>query len=700
MKLPAPPRRKSAPHQGQMLPRGQSFSSHNAPEIPAKTGFLARLWRPRGLFFKIFGWFLAAQLLIACALYALATATQRSFDQSLREQIGASLESRARAAAIAYENGGATALGEAWQSAQFRPDFGGRGRNNGAPRRGAQSGANANSANRSHFNANNSGAANPKRSANRNQAGASISNGTNRNQAGSNGSGTNGNGPNDSTNGDSVRDGDGEPFGDREPPDGDSPPDLGPPDGFGGGTGRGFGGRFGRGPNERESASLYVLRAVPGQTAILNAQHLIGPVAPSQQFRVAANDETAPDAIKAGTGVNYLLRRVRTARGGRYLAVMRVRLESERPGRSLGDWLVGGPNRATAPWRFGVILLTMGALCYVLARYLTDPAIKLRRATRQFAAGDFATRVGPQMGARRDELADLGHDFDQMAERIETLLLSQRQLLGDISHELRSPLTRLSLAVELATQKADDPTRALLGRIEGEIGEMNRLISQLLTIAKLENGASFNQQTSREAAYIDLAHLIEHVAANADFEAKSRGGSVVITHIEACQIVGDGELLHSALENVVRNAILHGPDGGRVEISLHVATRENQSANGSHGNGNHASSGHAKNNDGDGSRGARNGDENARTAWIRVRDYGSGVPDEALESLFRPFFRVDAARNRNSGGTGLGLSIAQRAARFHGGDMSARNAPGGGLEVEISLPIPATSSETELMAAL
>lgn len=174
------------------------------------------------------------------------------------------------------------------------------------------------------------------------------------------------------------------------------------------------------------------------------------------------------------------------------------------------------------------------------------------------------------MGARRDELADLGRDFDQMAERIENLLLSQRQLLGDISHELRSPLTRISLALELATQSADAPTRAFLSRIEGETLEMNRLIGQLLTIAKLENGAHSGQQDSREAAYIDLAHLIEHVAQNADFEAQSRGGRVEITQSQACQIVGDGELLHSALENVVRNAILHGPTVPRVEISLLV----------------------------------------------------------------------------------------------------------------------------------
>ncbi len=534
----------------------------------AKRPFWARLWRPRGLFFKIFGWFLAAQLLIALALYALAATTQRGFDQRFSEMIGVNLEARARAAAIAYENGGAAALSEAWQSARPAPP-------------------------------------------------------------------------------DAVG-----------PPRFDEPGDA-PPVGRVGRGGFGFGrGRFRRGANRRalndlQESSLFVLRA--GKTpASLVAQHLIGPIAPARQFSLPNGSQTFPETFSGEGGATYLIRRVETAHGGQYLGVLRLRLRGDGPGRTLDNWLGGGPGAPAAPWRFAVVALTMGALCYALARYLTDPAIKLRRATRQFAAGDFAVRVGPQMGARRDELADLGRDFDQMAERIEGLLLSQRQLLGDISHELRSPLTRLSLALELAAQSADAPTRPFLTRIEAEIGEMNRLIGQLLTIAKLENGANSSHQDSREAAYIDLAGLVEHVAQNADFEAKSRGGNVKITELAACQIVGNGELLHSALENVVRNAILHSPGAPRVEISLQIETKKS-----------------------------------AQIAMIRVRDHGPGVPAEALERLFQPFFRVDAARDRQSGGTGLGLSIAQRAARFHGGEVRAQNAPGGGLEVEISLPVAA-----------
>lgn len=542
-----------------------------APEMkPIKSGLWSRLWRPRGLFFKIFGWFLAAQFLIGLALFLLASATQRGFDQRFSEMIGVNLEARARAAAIAYEGGGQNALFEAWQSARRR----GRG---GRSRRGA-----------SPFASN--GAAKPNA----------------------------------------------------------ADPDLG--SGLQDGPTR-------RGLNDLEASSLFVLRA-PKAGAALSAQHLIGPPAPLEAAKLPGDAAAWPDTFSVPNGATYLLRHVETARGGRYAATLRLRNEGQGPRRVLENWLGGGRGGPSAPARFAVIVLTMGALCYVLARYLTEPALKLRRATRQFAAGDFAVRVGPQMGARRDELADLGRDFDQMAERIEGLLLAQRQLLGDISHELRSPLTRLSLALELATQSADPPTRALLARIEGEAGEMNRLIGGLLTLARLENGANSAQQTSREAAYIDLAHLAEHVVANADFEAQNRGGEVQITHLDDAQIVGNGELLHSALENVVRNAILHSPNAPRVEVSLRVETR-----------------------------GA------TRVAQIRVRDHGPGVPEAALEQLFRPFFRVDEARNRESGGTGLGLSIAQRAARFHGGDVRAQNAVGGGLEVEISLPLVAVLAE-------
>lgn len=489
---------------------------------------------PRGLFAQIFGWFLGAQLLIALALYLLAAATQRGFDERFSEMAGTNLAARAQAAAIAYENGGQDAVREAWRA---RPDFGARG---------------------------------------------------------------------------------------------PSPDNLGSPR---------------RRDNDMQGSALFLLNS-KNQATLLAGWPL-----PAHSF-------SAPVAINGQNTIwkfqnqNFLLRRVDTAHA-HYLATMLLR-DGRRGGsgpRLLDGWLGGGPNGPSWP-RFLVILAIMGALCFGLARHLTNPVIQLRRATQNFAAGDFGVRVAPALGARRDELGDLGADFDAMAARIENLLRAQRQLLGDISHELRSPLTRLCLALELAQSSAGAPALPFLGRIEDETRELNGLIGQLLTLTRLENSALSADEKSGDAAYIDLEILVAHVAGKVDFEAQSCGGEVEIVASEACEIVGNGELLSSALENVIRNAILHGPTMPRVEISLRTEKKQGK-----------------------------------RRAFIVVRDFGGGVPPDALEAMFRPFFRVAQARDRQSGGTGLGLSITQRAVEFHGGTVHARNAEGGGLEVEIVLPL-------------
>ncbi len=296
------------------------------------------------------------------------------------------------------------------------------------------------------------------------------------------------------------------------------------------------------------------------------------------------------------------------------------------------------------------VFVAAGIVAFGLARYLTAPTVKLRRATHQLAGGDLSTRVGPAMGRRRDELADLGRDFDLMAARIEELMLSQRRLLGDISHELGSPLARLNVALELAQQGADEETRGYLARIERESGRLNTLIGQLLTLTRLENARPDAQSgASDEVVAVDLAQLVEDVCADADFEAQRLGRGVKLERNDPCRIAGNAELLRSAVENVVRNAVLHAPQSSSVEVSLQM--------------------------------------ENPPTALIRVRDYGSGVPDEALSLLFRPFYRVAEARDRQSGGVGLGLSITQRAVEFHGGTVEAFNAQGGGLLIEIRLPV-------------
>jgi two-component system sensor histidine kinase CpxA len=270
------------------------------------------------------------------------------------------------------------------------------------------------------------------------------------------------------------------------------------------------------------------------------------------------------------------------------------------------------------------------------------------------------------MGRRRDELADLGRDFDMMAERIEGLLGAQRRLLGDISHELGSPLARLGVALELAEQTADEPTQKYLDRIAREAARLDMLIGQLLTLTRLEGARGSGIPGQSES--VELARLVEEVCADADFEAQS-GRRVQIIQSQPCRIEGNAELLRSAVENVVRNAMLHAPESTQIEVSLELVDE---------------SAGASSANDS-----TQNASSTKRSARIRVRDHGPGVPPDALSELFRPFYRVAEARDRQSGGVGLGLSITERAVSFHGGTVGAQNAADGGLIVEIRLPLGA-----------
>ncbi len=318
--------------------------------------------------------------------------------------------------------------------------------------------------------------------------------------------------------------------------------------------------------------------------------------------------------------------------------------------------------------------LTMGAVCYALARYLTAPAITLRHATQQFAEGDLAARVGPQMGRRRDELADLGRDFDRMAERIQSLFMAERRLLADISHELRSPLARMQVALDLIQGTVGKDNAKYLERIERESHRLNDLIGQLLTLARLESSAA-----PAHPEPVDLALLVSEVVADADFEARAHGRQVRATECDPCSVKGSYELLRSAIENVVRNGARYTAPNTRVEVVLRHESRGSTPFTS-------AKAGELSLTASPSVAAA------AGTAWreqavIRVRDYGPGVPPESLERLFDPFYRVEDARDRLSGGVGLGLSITARAVRLHGGQVAAMNAPEGGLVVEIRLPV-------------
>jgi len=305
--------------------------------------------------------------------------------------------------------------------------------------------------------------------------------------------------------------------------------------------------------------------------------------------------------------------------------------------------LIKGVMHGFLGWQLLILLAVTAVVCYILARSLTAPIGCLRQATRRFADGDLSIRIGNQVKGK-NELSGLAHDFDEMAGKIEALVDSQKHLLRDISHELRSPLARLGIALELARPQGNpEGQNKALARIELEAERMNIMIGQLLNLTRLESGA-------RDLPFqrFNLCALLENLVADANFEAETRQCKVVYNAPETAVYFGSHDLLAQALENVIRNAVKYTADGSVVSVDLSVNTKKLK---------------------------------------IQVADRGSGVPDEALTKLFEPFYRVADARDRQSGGTGIGLAIAERAVKLHGGTISASNHSNGGLLVEIDLPI-------------
>ena len=296
--------------------------------------------------------------------------------------------------------------------------------------------------------------------------------------------------------------------------------------------------------------------------------------------------------------------------------------------------------------RLVLAFLISGLICYLLTRSLTRPIVQLRTAATQLATGDLAARADPYVTKRSDEIGELARDFNRMAERIEGLITSERQLIRDISHELRSPLARLNVALGLARRRADQESGPALDRIESEAETLNEMIGRLLALAKMDAASEPPDPVS-----IDLSSMVADVAADAQFEAQARNVTVQVVSSVSCRVVGSAELLHSAIENVIRNAVRYAARGTPVEISLSC-----------------------------------NGAGSGKEAEVKIRDRGPGVPENELANLFRPFYRVADARERDSGGIGLGLAITYRAVKLHRGSVTAQNAPGGGLLVTISLP--------------
>ncbi len=285
-------------------------------------------------------------------------------------------------------------------------------------------------------------------------------------------------------------------------------------------------------------------------------------------------------------------------------------------------------------------LLILGAValvCWLLAVNIASPLRGLARTVDRFGAGDLAARVG---STRKDEIGDLGRAFDRMAERIGTLLTAERRLLQDISHELRSPLARLSFAAELVRTAEDRD--AAVARLKKEIQRLTDLVGALIQVTRAEGDPS-----SAAPEDLRLNDLVREVVDDCRMEADARGCTIALETAAPLTVRGDRELLRRAIENVVRNSIHYAPPETAINVDLEAA---------------------------------------ADAARISVRDRGPGVPDEALSKIFQPFFRVDDSRDNATGGMGLGLAIAKRAVGLHHGQLWAQNAKPG-LRVCIELPV-------------
>jgi len=279
---------------------------------------------------------------------------------------------------------------------------------------------------------------------------------------------------------------------------------------------------------------------------------------------------------------------------------------------------------------------------WLLSRMFTRPIRQLQQSAAQLGSGRMQTRTPASLTTRGDEIGELAQSFDNMATQLEGLMSSHKQLLRDVSHELRSPLARLTVALELARDAAGDAAQNDLARIGLEAERLNALIAEVLTLARFEQ-----QAIQADMSEIDLAALLQEIVADASFEAEAAGKRVQLKNVDVCSMHGDRLWLGRALDNVLRNAVRHTNAGTEVEIAIRCS---------------------------------------AEQITISVEDHGPGVPDDALEHLFEPFFRAENSRVRNSGGYGLGLAIARQVVELHQGDISASHATDGGLLVSITLP--------------
>jgi two-component system sensor histidine kinase CpxA len=317
--------------------------------------------------------------------------------------------------------------------------------------------------------------------------------------------------------------------------------------------------------------------------------------------------------------------------GKRYTFVMVVY-----PSRAIFD---GTFARSMLP-RVALGMLLVALCCLLLARHITRPILVLERAATALASGSLTVRALPQMAGRTDELARMASAFDYMAERIQMLIRTQKEMLGHISHELRSPLTRIAVSLELLRRGENES----LEQMQVDLDRMNQMIGEILELTRMD----LQQDVQFAAERVDLPAILTAIGQDAAFEARERGQRIECDIESGCTLMGDPAMLRSCCENVVRNALLYTTAGTVIRIALRCGKNQ---------------------------------------AEVLIEDNGDGVPEESLPRLFEMFYRVGATSERHPGGTGFGLATAQRIVLLHGGTISASHVLPHGLAIRIRLPV-------------
>lgn len=315
-------------------------------------------------------------------------------------------------------------------------------------------------------------------------------------------------------------------------------------------------------------------------------------------------------------------------------------ISRKRHKRNFGQFVQELPSWA----RITIPVLISFILCLLLARSFSKPIAVIKKAAAEIGKGNLATRV-KGITKRNDELGQLANSFNQMAEQLQQNQNAQRRLLGDVSHELRSPLTRLQMALGLAQQDSttESAREQYLQRCQLEVSRLNQMIEEALTLSRLENTLK-----AIEKKTLNFTALVQKIIQEEQFIANEKSITIVFNAAADIELLGDHHLLFSAISNVIANAVKYSPEHSAVEVTLST---------------------------------------NEQFVDLVICDNGIGVPPQSLTELFTPFYRVNLARDRKSGGTGLGLAIAKQAISAHQGNIFAKNNDSKGLSVTIQLPL-------------